>query len=417
MSKEKYRRIIKNMLSSKQHISEGRIKYSDDIKERILPELEEELRNRAHSLGTHPIFPESDEYHFEEKIIGDRFDEVVRNVKRHYDKNEIDNNEILSETLTNINECQKIEKKHKKELEELVLNLIKDEFDIPEDEIEFDIELTPNINLNGTKLNATPTILDDVEFESHDELMNANKEVYKRRFINAMNQGCGMSTNHMFHMVDEDLLKLDPTLLNKYNKLMSGVNYLQFAVDNITNTQKINGGISQVVLPKTEDDDTKPKIIVKAITFPVLIHELTKGVMELLAANGLPNNNNIRKYVLGKADFLNAELWDMRLGPAIWKKFMNCIPKENYKLKHYLFADIVSLPVDEFNDIMREIMINSKRAKDTIIGMVNNIEKELQKESFEEELEQKREFTKKNNGYIDNPDELDEYWDNLGLYP
>ena len=66
-------------------INESRIKYPESIKERIGSKLVEDLKNRTTSLGDHPIFPESDEMHFEEKIIGKRFEEVVNRVKRHFD--------------------------------------------------------------------------------------------------------------------------------------------------------------------------------------------------------------------------------------------------------------------------------------------------------------------------------------------
>lgn len=415
MADEKYRRLIKNLLNKKSHINEGRIKYDDDINERISPQLEDDLRNRKHSLGEHPIFPDSDEYHFEERLVGERFSEIVREVKRHFNIDNIDNEDIMENYSLLLNECMSIESKNKKILEDLAVKMITEEFDIPEGQIDIEAELVPEVNLKNTKLNNTPTNIDDIEFESHNELSEANEEIYKRRFVNSIIQGAGMKTNHMFNIVDEDLLKLNPTLPTKYNRLMSLTDYHYFIVDKLDEAHSINGGVSYIELPKTNDDNIKPKIIAKAIVFPALIHELTKGVMELLSANGLPKNEKIREYALNKADYLNAELWDMRMGPAIWKRFINCIPPEDFKLKHYLYTDLVSLPTDEFNDIMKEVMINSKRGKNVINEMLNNIKNDFKKESFEEELQEKREKTKNDINYIDDPDDLDNYWDNLGL--
>ena len=39
----------------------------------------------------------------------------------------------------------------------------------------------PNNNMNGTKINPSPVPV-DIQFKNHDEMVNANEEVYKRRF-------------------------------------------------------------------------------------------------------------------------------------------------------------------------------------------------------------------------------------------
>jgi len=52
--------------------------YPEGLEERMHPKLEKELVNQETSLGKHPIFPEGDETSFEQKIMGDRFNEVVK---------------------------------------------------------------------------------------------------------------------------------------------------------------------------------------------------------------------------------------------------------------------------------------------------------------------------------------------------
>jgi hypothetical protein len=53
---------------------------------------------------------------------------------------------------------------------------------------------------------------------------------------------------------------------------------------------------------------SKAKIVARGITFPVLVHEIIKGVMELLSAHGLPKDKKLAEYVINKADFLSEEL-------------------------------------------------------------------------------------------------------------
>ena len=399
--------------NSKKPIIEGRIKYDDKHKERMHPKLEEDLRERKHSLGGHPILPDSDEYHFEEKLISDRFGEVVRDVKKHFNIDEIDNGELINNSIKMIRDCINIESGESEELANLAIKMIREEYDIPEDMVDIDAELTMKINSDGMKLNQTPITVEGVEFDSHDDIQNANDEVYKRRFINVMNQGAAMRTNHMFHMVDEELTKINPTLPTKYGKLMSSADYMYFIADNIDTSPAILGGKVNIELPKNEGD--KPKIVAQAITFPVLIHELVKGVMELISTHGLPENEKMREYVIGKADYLKAEPWDMRLGPGLWKKFVAAIPPKDFDLKHYVYGDFVKMPTQEFNSNMREVMAGTKQGKQIIEDIIANIKKDLQQENFDHTMNEKREATEKSvSQYIDNVQDLQDFWTQIG---
>lgn len=414
MAKERYKSLVERILNKVKNgeINEGRIRYDEQHSERISPKLENDLRERKHSLGDHPIFPESDEMHFEEKILGERFTDIVREVKRHFNINEIDNAAITMEMANNIGECIKIESENKETLEELAIKMVREEYDIPEDLVDIEAKLVPKVSLDGTKINASPITIDEMDFDSHEDIQNANGEVYKRRFVNALNQGAAMKTNHMYHMVDEELTKIDPTLPTKYSKMMSAADYMYYIVDDID--ESIAGGLVKLELPMEEGG--KPKIKAQALVFPVLIHELVKGVMELLASHGLPQNPKTRDYVLGKADYLKAEPWDMRLGPALWGKLTDAIPAEDFNLKHYLYGDLVQLPVEEFNECMKEVMAGTKRGKEMINEMLTEIKKDLQRNDFDRTMDERRQEIENNDsGYIDNPDDLDDFWGDMGF--
>jgi len=389
MGTDKWRKIAERALakSNGKSLNESRIDYGD-MEERMLPKLERELRERKHSLGTHPIFPESDETHFEEKIINQRFIDVVNSVKRHFDVNKIDNNFLIQNMGVLVGDSMETEDGHQKELEDLAVRMVIDEYDIPDGAIEFDVKLEPQINLFGTKPNPTPKTV-ETEFENHDEIELANKEVYKRRFINAMTQGAAKKSTHMFHLVDDELARIDPRLPNQYSKMMSAADYMYYIYDGSTDAGRVNGGVVRVEFPKNEGE--VPKIIARAVVFPVLIHEIVKGVMEILASHGLPRDSKIQKWVIGKADFVSAEAWDMRLGPGLWGKFTELIPTEDFNLKHQIYMELVVLPVDDFNVSMREIMAGTNTGKKIITDIISNIKTEMETEAFEEAMNEKRE--------------------------
>lgn len=369
-----------NANTSKQTINES-VVYPDGLSERMHPQLEQELAERKHSLGKHPIFPEGDETSFEQKIMGERFSEVAKRYKRAFDSETIDNQQLMREMMPLVHETMSMEDSHKKELVELAIRMVREEYNMPEDVVDIQAELTPNISLVGTKKNPKPMAV-EMEFGNHDEMVNANEEVYKRRFLNAMTQGAAKKCSHMFHMVDDELTDMDPRLANRYAKMMAAADYMYYVMPKMENG--VSGGVVKVQFPT--EKNPKAVIYAQAMVFPVLIHELVKGVMELLSAHGLPKDKNVGEYVINKADFLAAEPWDMRIGPALWGKFTDAIEPDDFDLKHHVYSELAALPVREFNTKMREIMAGTKEGKTVIKNIVNEVRGALKEEEFNEAM-------------------------------
>jgi len=351
--------------------------YPEGLTERMNPQLELELRERKHSLGNHPIFPESQDSTFEENIMGERFTEVVNRVKRAFECDSVDNNTIMGDMMPLVYETMGLESKHREKLVELAVKMIREEYDMGEDVVEIHAELTETINMSGTKKNPKPVRL-ETEFNNHQDMVNANKEIHKRRFLNAMTQGAAKKCSHMFHMVDDELTGIEPRLANKYTKMMAAADYMYYVIPKMDNG--VNGGVVSVQFPTV--DNPKAKIYAQAMVFPVLIHELVKGVMELLSAHGLPKDKKTGEYVINQADYLAAEPWDMRLGPGLWSKFTNTIEPDDFNLKHHIYSELAALPVDEFNVKMREIMANTKEGKSIVKEIANRVKEELNEEEF-----------------------------------
>lgn len=382
-----YRELAKKSLAEakkgKAIVNEG-IRYSEGHKERMDPQLEKDLKDRKHSLGDHPIFPASDDSTFEQKIMGERFDDVMKNYKQKFDVETINNESVIYEQMPMVKDCMEIESKHKKALEDLAVKMIRDEYNMSEDIVEITAELTPEINMEGTKIAESPTIV-EVEFDNHDSIKHANDNVYKRRFLNAMTQGAAKKSSHMFHMVNKELSDLDPRLSTKYGKLMASADYCYYVVPSIgTHKGTVNGGVVRVTLPT--DENPKAHIHAQGMVFPVLIHELVKGVMEILSAHGLPEDEKIAEYVIGKGDFIGAEAWDMRLGPALWERFTRLIDAKDFGLKHNVYSELAALPVNEFNYKMREIMAGTKDGKQIINDMIEDVKSRIQNDDYLDEI-------------------------------
>ncbi len=102
-----YKRLVEAALKNSKKVKtiNESILYPEGMNERMHPKLEEDLLNKTHSLGKHPIFPEGDESSFEEKIMGERFSDVTKRYKRAFDVTEINNHDVMSmmQWLSNLN--------------------------------------------------------------------------------------------------------------------------------------------------------------------------------------------------------------------------------------------------------------------------------------------------------------------------
>lgn len=379
-----YRKIAEEALKKSQQNTkrlDESVVYPDGLNERMHPTLEDELLNQKTSLGKHPIFPEGDESSFEQKIMGKRFNEVAKRYKRAHEVDDIRKEDVMSGMMPLLKETMTLEKKDATELEELAVKMIREEYDMGEDVVEIHAELTPRINMIGTKKNPTP-VVSEVEFKNHDEMVNANEEVYKRRFLNAMTQGAAKKCGHMFHMVDDELSDIDPRLASRYAKLMASADYMYYVVPKME--EGVNGGVVRVEFPTK--DNPKAIIYAQAMVFPVLILELVKGVMELLSAHGLPKDKKIGKFVIDKADFLAAEPWDMRIGPALWDRFTESIESDDFHYKHHVYSELAALPVREFNVKMREIMAGTQEGRAIIKNIIDEVKSSIQEEEYNEAM-------------------------------
>jgi len=353
--------------------------YPEGLNERMHPKLEEDLINNRTSLGESPCFPIGDERNFATTVVGERFKDVVNRVKKTYNVRDIDETQLRLEMIPLLRGVIGLEKKHKKKLEELAVKMVREEFDIPES-IKIEAELTTDIDNSGTIDKPKSDLV--VEFDDHDEMVYANDSIYKRRFANAMNQGAAKNVNHMYHMVDNELGEMDPTLLNAYKKVMASADYMFYLYPDLSKT--VNGGKCDIDFGS--DDDKSKTIHAKGMIFPVLLHELVKACMEILSMHGLPTKENIAEYVINKSDYLQAEHWDMIIGPGLWNRFCQAIPADDFNLKHHVYADISKLEPTEYASTMREILGGTKKGKMIVEEMLEEIKDEIKRDEYNEAM-------------------------------
>jgi hypothetical protein len=151
------------------------------------------------------------------------------------------------------------------------------------------------------------------------------------------------------------------------------------------------GGGGQMGQSSVDEQTDPPTVKARAGTFPLLVHELVKGVYEIFGTHGLPDDPKQQEMVMGAEDTLPAEIWDSRLGPVFWEKFLETYPDELFDedmkhIQHYLFMRFSKLNAEEFFRVAKLILKSDPQGKQFIKRMVDEIVSDLKKQDYEQSM-------------------------------
>ena len=199
--------------------------------------------------------------------------------------------------------------------------------------------------------------------------------------------GAARKSQNLHHM-SEDLRTQDPTLNNDYSNIMAANDAMYWFMSDEAIENEGRGGVHAGNVRIDLSNPEKPKVIAQGIVFPILLHELAKGVMELMSLWSLPEDKGVRDYVLDKTDNLASETNDIRLGSHLWVKFVEQIPVDNQEVISLTFNIMQQLPTDEFNSIMSGLADDREEAKGKVKELANQAVEELRNEEYEEAIDQ-----------------------------
>ena len=199
-----------------------------------------------------------------------------------------------------------------------------------------------------------------------------------------MMQGSAKKSLYLYHMVSDELNAIDPTLMNLYGVVISANDLMYWIMPDMM--MGGGGGEGAQVFGKEKIDlsTDPPTVVAKGMTFPVLVHELHKGVMEYLSLHGLPGDKELRQKVMDKTDFLEDEMWDLRLGPGLWERFIDAIGADDFDIKNHLYTEIIQMPAKQFLDFMKEIQSGSDKGKQMMVDLAKRIKSDIQKDEYED---------------------------------
>lgn len=398
------RSLLKEIKSS---LVEAPIDYEGP--ERMEPGIERKITSKQTPFNQNPALPQDGDKDYIEVISSKRFKDSVDKVRRYLgDTTAIQGNNpmmgLMSTVMNGLQRIVQVESQNKEYLERLAVNLVVKELGIPEGSLQFDAQLVHGPMAAAQGMQTEPQQPSDEEVkdafkkaEDHseeledfaDEFEKFNLEKSKRRLINSLIQGAAFKGGHMYVLVSDELSRLDPNLLNHYGVTQALMEHLYWLYPDMEGMAGSGGG--QMGQSEVDDETDPPTVKARAMTFPLLVHELVKGVYEVFGTHGLPDDPKQAEMVLGAEDTLPAEIWDSRLGPIFWEKFLEAYPDKLFDddmkhIQHYLFVRFSKLSAQEFLRVAKLILEGNPQGAQFIQRMVDEIVNDLKKDEYDDKM-------------------------------
>lgn len=376
----------------KNNLKEAPIDYEGP--ERMEPGIERKITGKETPYHNFPAIPNMDKDYIE-LISSKRFKDSVDKVRRAMgDTRAIQGgNPLMNLMMTAMQSLQtvvSIQMQNKEVLEQLAVDLVIKEMGIPEGAMQFDAKLVMQPMGASQGMQEEPELPSEEEIEEFmGDAETFDLERAKRRFINSLIQGAAFKGGHMFNLVSRELNDVDPRLMNLYTVSQSLMEHAYWLFPDMEGMA--GGGGGQMGQSEVDTETDPPTVKARAMTFPLLVHELVKGIYEIFGTHGLPDDPRQQEMIMKAEDTLPAEIWDSRLGPIFWEKFVEAYPMELFDedmkhIQHYLFMRFSKLNAEEFFRVAKLILSGNPKGAQFIQTMVNEIVTELKQYDAEEAL-------------------------------
>ena len=408
--------------------------------ERMDPNLERKLASPENLYAQNPAMKKGPKD--VQRLISNRFQKVAEKLSEVTGIENLSSQQtqgiVYQEMMRKLPSIKRIESQHREELEQLAIEASLEETEVPADWFEIEALLnrqpinTDNFRMKPEKEkeekeeDETPEIPTfEVDELTDEELLELEK--HKRNIINAIVQGAAKRGHYLFQKPDikARLDAIDPSLYRDYLGIMAINDFLYFTMEQMIEMMSQTGqGVAGKVELKNndgdededgedgEDGEEKPdtKIVAEGLIFPILCHEIIKGIEEGKGRYGLPKDMELRKKVQGQVDILSNEPMQLRIGPEIVEKIRYALPDElvddsNQGLTPWFHILLYQIPAEEFLKIIG-YAISEDESK---IKMATSKFKEIMKEA----KKMKSDFDNFRNEDSDEDEDGEDYNSNL----
>ena len=419
-----------------------------DRPERMDPKLVSKLASPESLYAQNPAMKKGKED--VQRLVSSRFQKVAEKLSEVTGIEDLSSKQVqgmvFQEMMRKLPNIMRIESAHREELEELAKEAALEETEVPADW--YDIEallnrqpidtgnfrMKPEDDKEEEEEDESPEIPSfDVEDLTNEEILELEK--HKRNIINAIIQGAAKKGHYLFQKPDikSRLDDIDPSLYKDYLGIMAINDFLYFSMEQMIEMMSQTGqGVAGKVELKSNDDEEeeggeegeeKPdtKIVAEGMIFPILCHEIIKGLEEAKGRHGLPKEPSLRQKVQGQVDILANEPMQLRIGPEIVEKIRFALPNEMYDesnkgLINWFHTLLYQIPAQEFLEIIGNVISEDESKVKRATSKFKEIMKEAQKLKNDFENYQEEEGSESDNyGDEDDEDDLDDFLGSLGI--
>jgi hypothetical protein len=409
--------------------------------ERMDPNLERKLASPENLYGKNPAMKKG--VQDVQRLVSKRFQKVADKLREVTGIQDLSSRQVqgmvYQEMMRKLPNIMRIESENRDELIELAKEASLDEAEVPSDWYQIEATLgmpeTDNFRMapEDDEEEEDEDEKEELEFPSFDiedltdeEILELEK--HKRNIVNALIQGAAKKGHYLFQKpeIKSRLDAIDPSLYGDYLGIMAINDFMYFSMEQMIEMMSQTGqGIAgKVELGDADDEDggeegeEKPdtKIMATGLIFPILCHEIIKGLEEAKGRHGLPSEPGMRQKVLGQTDILSNEPMQLRIGPEIVEKIRFALPEDifdpEYKgLINWFHILLYQIPAQEFLEIIGNAISedSSKLGKaksrfEEIVKKAKKMKEEFENYKEEEDIDSE-----------DDDDGLDDFLSGLGI--
>ena len=319
-----------------------------------------------------------------------------------------------------IGQSQQLQSGNERELEELAEQIIRSNYGTILDNVDLDIKIVAQGSIDMS--DAEPSREEKAKYQNTKIDDNLKMEIDRRKIANNITQGEAKNTKHILHSDEckDALAEINPRLFNLYDQItkMAEENDRIIPIEVKADMMKRQpGGFAgrvEVEWPEEEKDEEKekedlskkilkdlekgnepdeedmedllsignPKIIARALDFPMLLHETVKGIYELIAAASIPKDKDVASMVKLNVDNLENESEDFRYGPYIAADIRDFVSQnskieDHPNIREHVYGKMHQMETKEFLDLIKGILMKTPVARRKVDAIIDEIVEEL----------------------------------------
>ena len=417
-----------------------------DRPERMDPNLERKLGSPENLYAKNPALKGGVED--VQKLVSKRFQKVAQKLSQVTGIEDLSSKQvqqmIYSEMMRKLPNIMSIEGRHRDELIQLAIDASLDETETPEEWYQIEANLgmpdAGNFRFNPEdeeeedeeEEDEQPGIPSfDIEDLTDEEILELEK--HKRNIINAIIQGAAKKGHYIFQKpeIKSRLDAIDPSLYRDYLGIMAINDFMYFSMEQMIEmmSQTGQGVAGKVELGDADDEGGEDgeetpdtKIMATGLIFPILCHEIIKGLEEAKGRHGYPKDQKLANKVLSQTDTLSNEPMQLRIGPEIVERIRFALPNEifdpsNKGLINWFHILLYQIEAQEFLEVIGNAISDDKSKVKLATNRFKEIVKEamVMKQEFEDYKEEQGVNSDSDGNDDDDDDMLDDFLSDLGI--